>query len=226
MTVIPIVQTNLLLSYNVPDLASFSIATPTVIKDLSGNNYHGSVSGATYATDSITGPYLNLVAGNVINTPSLPIIGYNTNAWSLCIWVAPSGTAGNILFQTNGSWRTTQMFSSSQIFRARAYGSSQLTYAYVVGNWYYLVLTYNGSNSQSFYVNGALISTSAAAYSHPATTVNLNVGTADGSAADNTGWWTGKMSAYHIYSKALSLAEVQQNFLSGNNNAGANYAKV
>jgi hypothetical protein len=226
MMILPIVQTNLLLSYNMADPLSYVSSSPTIIKDLSGNNYHGSISGATYVNDPTIGPYLNFVSGQCINTPLLPIIGYNGNAWSLCIWIAPAGTGGNILAQTNGSWMTPQIFSSSQIFRARVYNSSQMTYSYTIGNWYYLILTYNGSNTQSFYINGNLISTIGASYSPPSSNVYLNVGKDMSGAADNNGWWTGKMTAYHIYSRVLSLSEIQQNFNSGNTNSGGNNGKV
>jgi hypothetical protein len=77
------------------------------------------------------------------------------------------------------------------------------------GKWYYVVYTYDRTNEKGYY-NGELIATKANTGNISTNADNnLAIGGRSGSGSDA---WQGKIASVHIYNKALTAAEVLQNY--------------
>ena len=95
--------------------------------------------------------------------------------------------------------------------------STNFTGAY--DTWYHLVGTYDGTNNR-LYVNGELKSTAAVTISGVPDGGVLRIGGNVAFGGTNGGYAEGKTPIARMYSKALSAAEVKQNFIAHRNQFG------
>ncbi len=207
-----IVSNGLLLNLDASNPGSYS-GTGNKWYDLSGNNNHATlINSPTYdaASGSIvtngTNQYLNIPNLNTSNsnitmqawvyfdgltTPGA-LIGAK-NGYSIGKGGNAYDVAGNnlvlLLYGAAGGWKST----------GESYGSS---------GWKLVTMTLDGSSTARAYIDGTLKYTySGAAPSAPLGDLNLGAIPEDGYR-----YYNGKFAAAYFYNRALSLAEIQQNY--------------
>lgn len=174
------------------------------ILDLTGNNTV-TANSLTYASDgtfSFNGSSNNLSIGS--------FSGYSTNitceAWfkttSAATWKnIVCGPTNDLIFTINGSLVNFGCQGSTPIPHAN-YSTTTVN----TGAWFHAAATYNGS-FVNIYVNGNLESTNARTGN--ITSGAKNIGSNSGGSSE---YFNGTIGNVKIYNRALSAAEVQQNF--------------
>jgi hypothetical protein len=189
--------------------------------DLSGNNLSSAINGSV-AYSTYNGRCLAF-NGGYVQTPNMPLSGSANNPWTMGVWVNPSTFSGNIVSMSAlspvGGWNMPPISSNGskfigKIWQGAAAPANQLiSSAYTTGNWYYVTLVWDQVNAaQNLYVNGVLAATqSNATYSASGVDNVLYLGQAN-PGSDNTGTFYGYMGNFHYYTRALTAAEVLQNY--------------
>lgn len=200
-----------------------SFATPIVngtrsntqaILDLTGNNII-TANNLTYASDgsfSFNGSSDTITLG--YNTAMDPI-----NGITICAWINPISLSGyrEIYRKENGSAR--HLFSFQLDGTILSFGTATTINAYheldvnisasnYINQWTYVVASYT-SGSKIVYRNKEVIGSTSSI------TGNLIQGSAAhcfGSLGGASEWFNGKIPSVQIYNRALSAAEVSQNF--------------
>lgn len=204
-----IVSNGLKLNLDASNPGSYS-GTSNTWYDLSGNNNHATLNNnPTYdaASGSIvtngTNQYLSVPLFNnsitnvtmqtwvYINTPSKGVFianGYG-NGYSIGIgdYLELNGNIATMLF-SNKRWATTNV-------------------DYTVG-WHLVTMVLDGSSTPSIYIDNTFKYSSTGTAPH-APTGYLTLGAIPG---DNGRYYAGKFAAAYFYDRALSLAEIQQNY--------------
>ncbi len=211
----PIVTTGLVLNFDVSNPASYP-GSGTTITDLSGNGNNGTlINGVGYsATDGgiLTFDGVNDYISTSLVTPS--------TAFSYGLWVKTS-TSNNIANRPigNGDYSgglsgasMILAYSSNQSYFVRRAGVNNgdrdifaPSVTNFLGNWHYIVMTYDGTNGMKVYCDNVLLGTNAVL---GFTSINtLSVG------RDGTGGaFNGSIGATQVYNKALTVGEIDQNF--------------
>lgn len=204
----------------------------TIIKDISGNNYSGSlVNGPTYDTGSGgslvfdgTDDYIDTTLTTNFSTAdfSLGAIVYptfdNASFGRPIIAKAETGGCGTYDFALEFG-RTSNKFSI-----VVAGGVNYVLYStstYVKNSWYYVSCTRKnlGVNSYLYnlYVNGVLDATVTGNY-YGGNGGKMAIGKYVGCVVVNS--WLGKISTTQIYNRSLTAAEVLQNYNATKNRFG------
>jgi hypothetical protein len=99
------------------------------------------------------------------------------------------------------------------MYGANGGGGNILIYpsGHTVGNWYHLVMTFEGlgDNIAKFYVNGSLLSSGNIGNNGNTTTTSIRIGAF---ATSGTEFLDGNVAVARVYNKALSAAEIAQNY--------------
>jgi hypothetical protein len=185
----------------------------TTWTDLSGNGNNGTlVNGVGYnsgnggslsfdgVNDKVTFP------NNTINTSA----GITVDVW----FKTSSGTKYQDIFDLNdsfGVWITTNYppLGTGKITASFNTTSGVMVANYVVNTWYQVVISGSGT-SNTLYLNGVSVATASQTV---ATSINLNtarIGNVDGDRAAE--YLVGNVSNLKFYNRALTAAEIQQNF--------------
>lgn len=153
-----------------------------------------------------------------IVTDRIPGTGTSTSSVSWCIWTKPQTDNGNIMSMSSnnpqGSWNMPPIAASGGKFRGKIWSNNYLySDPYVQGTWYYLCLVFNyNTQSQTFYVNGIQVGQQTSiTYGASGSNNFLFFGQAN-PGANNTGYYSGEIGLAQVYNKALTDAEVKQNF--------------
>jgi gliding motility-associated-like protein len=181
--------------------------------DASGNGNNGTVNGATLTTDRF---------GNTNSAYS-----FDGNDWisatrahqavfTASVWV--QSTNGNcnkpILDANNASWELYSDCANGQLnFKIWNGGTFTLYPTNIVlgtNTWFHVVAVYSSSQVK-IYVNGSLITTQVTT-AVPAISGVLNMGA---SLSGSSQYFTGKLDDIGIWSRALTLAEIQQLYTQG-----------
>ncbi|KAA6233118.1 LamG domain-containing protein [Chlorobium phaeovibrioides] len=188
--------------------------------DISGNGNDGTLkNGVEWSSDGQGSMVFDGVDDYVL-VGRVPYTGTPTVSVSWGIWVKPISTSGNIMSMSSvnpqGSWNMPPIAASNQMFKGKIWSNRQLSSvsAYVLNTWYYVVLVFDyPASTQRLYVNGVLQdSETGITYSASGVDDYIFLGQTN-PGADNTGMFSGNISEFQIYgSKALTAAEVQQNF--------------
>jgi uncharacterized protein (TIGR02145 family) len=208
-----IVSNGLLLNLDASNPGSYS-GTGNNWYDLSGNNNHGTLNNSpTYdaASASIvtngTNQYLSVPLFNnsitnvtmqvwvYINTPSKGVFianGYG-NGYNIGI--------GNYL-ENDGS-NATMLFSNK-----RWISNAGINYT---SGWHLVTMVLNGSSTPFIYIDNALQGSSSG-YPGEAPITPTGYLTLGAIPGDNGRYYAGKFAAAYFYDRALSLAEIQQNY--------------
>jgi len=207
-----IVSNGLKLNLDASNPGSYS-GTGNSWYDLSGNNNHGTLMNSpSYDTNTksivtngtsqyITFPQLNTSNTNVTMQAWVYFDGSTTpgalmgskNGFSIGKGGAAYDVSGNnvvlLLYGAAGGWKATGV----------SYGSA---------GWKLITLTLDGSSTAKAYIDGTLVYTySGGAPNLPTGDVNLGAIPEDGYR-----YYSGKFAAAYFYNRALSLAEIQQNY--------------
>jgi hypothetical protein len=171
--------------------------------------------------------YKNVNAGNI--SPKL-----TTNSFSLEVWIKPTilntlqgGGDGNIIFITElyptvgfrlglatPASLTTDTTAGPQFFTTESGGNLSVNapanglYPITVGKWNQIVVTHDGVNTGSVYVNGNFILSSSGTYKPITTNVTLFFG----GPGEGTRPMIGESNSYKWYNRAITAQEVLANF--------------
>lgn len=181
--------------------------------DASGNGNNGTVNGATLTTDRF---------GNANSAYS-----FDGNDWisatrahqavfTASVWV--QSTNGNcnkpILDANNASWELYSDCANGQLsfimWNGGTYTYHSTNVALGLNTWYHVVAVYSSSQVK-VYVNGSLITTQVTT-AVPAISGVLNMGA---SLSGTSQYFTGKLDDVGLWSRALTLAEIQQLYTQG-----------
>jgi hypothetical protein len=204
------VTDGLVLALDAANIRSYP-GSGTTWTDLSGRGNNGTLTnGPTYNSanggsivfdgvdDKVTFP------NNTISTSS----GMTVEVW----FKTSSGTKYQDIFDLDdayGVWIVTNFSASGKINASFNTVSGYMTADYVANNWYQVVLSGSGT-SNFMYLNGVQVATASQTV---ASSINLNtarIGNVDGDRASE--YLVGNVSCLKLYNRALSAAEISQNF--------------
>lgn len=208
-----LVTNGLTLNLNASDSASYS-GSGSTWTDLAGTADNISlVNSPTYTSG--TPAYFTFNGSNQYGTGSginvLPTTGYTKSVWFylngyLDNNLVSSGTGGHFMFM--GA-------STNRIYCGHAnwttLGGTYLDYPSTatisLSTWYYAVLTFNTTNGMTLYINGSQDSTYTVRKNAHAGDGSTNIATFSGGNLLN-----GRIAQVHCYNRALTAAEVLQNY--------------
>lgn len=180
--------------------------------DLSGNGYNGILTnGPTFDTNNKGSISFDGTNDKVTFNPS----SINTSAGlTVEIWFkTSSGTKYQDIFDLQdsyGVWIVTNYNGSGKINTSfNTNGSGIMTADYIQNNWYQIILSGYGT-SNYFHLNGIQQATNNIQVNSSINLSNARIGQVDGDRANE--YLIGNVSTLKIYNRALSAAEIQQNF--------------
>ena len=178
----------------------------TIWHDLEGSNSGTLTNGPTFDKDN-GGSIVFDGTNDYVNTP----VNIDANPSSIGAWFNPSATNGarGVVLTDNGAW--DKGFEIKAGWWGIHVGTS-LTMIYTAvsaDTWYYGFLTYTAS-SMSFYVNGVNIWNGGTPGSSSGSTVEI--GRANYHSGNGSRFFVGNISLVHIYNRALTAAEILQNY--------------
>ena len=201
---------------------SFDEGSGTTVTDRSGNNNTGTLSNTSWSTSGKYGKALSFNGTNAwVTVPSSNSLGLTTGMTAEA-WVNPSAL-GNayraVVFREQPGNEVYALYAdqagaaSAQLPTGEVYvggykdanGASGLA----LNSWTHLAETYDGS-SVRLYVNGTLVSTTAAPGSFSSSSQPLRIG-------GDSIWgeyFSGLIDEVRVYNRPLSAAEIQQDMAS------------
>jgi uncharacterized delta-60 repeat protein len=176
--------------------------------DLIGSGNNGTLVG---------GPsYGSISGGSIVFDGTNDNVSIGTNGFSfgsspgtLSAWAKTGDRYSTRTIVSYGSSVTNQarfLGIGASNFYFSGYGSSISASGLSYDTWFNLVGVYDGTNA-SMYINGTLVS---GPTSRSWTTVASNAGI--GKNVNNSEYWKGDVAQVQIYNRALSAAEIQQNY--------------
>lgn len=205
-----VVKSGLLLHLDAGNTASYP-GTGTTWSDLSGNNRNATIVGSpvfntNYFTISSDATYMSVPTAGL--SPGTGDFTYST-------WVMFNAfDTLDTIFEL-GSWTDSMLLryeSNNGGFRVYAEGVSPVgtfTWSGSTGVWYNIVFL-RQSNTASLYINNVLTGTPF--------TMNINVSITNATMiimrSQHAGaqWTSGRISTFSVYDRALTAAEIQQNY--------------
>jgi hypothetical protein len=197
--------------------------------DLSNSSNNGVLMNRPTYTSGTNGYFtFNYLNSQYVNFPSNPSFNFlNRDPYTLEAWVYPTRNPGannwtgifdrestfnqnrdgyNMYFLGSGG---TDTYFFTERFTSGAYNPTSITLnqSVSVNNWHHVVGTYDGT-TLSLYRNGSIVSSNSSTGNLINTTKELNIGVRGGQ------YFDGRISNAKVYNRALSAAEVAQNFAS------------
>jgi len=208
-----IVSSGLKLNIDASNPASYA-GTGNSWYDLSGNNNHATLMNSpTY--DAASGSIVTNGSNQYISVPqiSTAITNVTMQAW---VYVTlntkgpfiKNGTAGGGYAIGIGNVAYDQVGSNVNMLVYGTPGWINTGVSYGTTGWKLVTMTMDGTSTARAYVNGSLIGTYATT-PNASFTGALNFGANIG---DQSVFYNGKFAAAYFYDRALSLAEIQQNY--------------
>ena len=219
--------------YNPEDPTSYS-GSGTTLTDLSGNGYDATlVNGPAFASSYFTFDGVD----DYIASPNMVSSFNNTTAFTVEVWYSPNytvqGDGGTVLQESGAATPSTNWYYALMEHRKAPFGSLSYDYAgiwkgsYTATNptqtfanqvWRHQVLTYDGTNGR-IYTNSVLGRTVATARSTPwddpanyGYYLMIGAGSATQQSGAGANNFTGSIGIVRAYNRALSDAEVLQNY--------------
>lgn len=215
------VVTSNLVAYYDPGLVAGYPGSGTTEYDLSGNGLNGTMSNITW-----TDPYFTYNGTNsTVSIADNALLEPGTGDFSIEAWVYYSTIAGStrtfVSKTDNGGLASNWSYGLRTASNGNTYfevgnGTTSVTsptFTASTGQWYQItgVWTNVASNSIELYVNGASQGSNSHAFaSVKNSTRGLYLGSYNG--GEYSQWFNGRMGIARYYSKALSGAEVLQNY--------------
>lgn len=215
-----VVTTNLE-GYWDPSLVSSYPGTGTTINNVSGSAPNGTMSNITY-----TNPYFTYNGtSSSVSVADNAILEPGTGDFSLEAWVYYSTIAGStrtfVSKTNNGGGAADWSYGLRTVSNGNTYfevgnGTTSVTspnFTASTGQWYQVVGVWTNvaSNSIELYRNGVSIGSNSHAFTSVKNSTNpLYFGNYNG--GEFSQWLNGRMGIVRYYSKALSAAEVLQNY--------------
>ena len=220
-------------------LANYDMTTYTsgsTVADISGNGRTLTL----YNTPTTT--KVNNSTALVFNSASsqwaIDTAGYgtllNTSAgFTIDLWARPNSVATGTLIAeysnntANSGWQDSNLAFVGSNINGGVYSLSGSTYVtgpvYSANTWYHILLTYDGVNKSTLYVNGVSQGTATSVKANPTPATYLALAKSDATAlylGGSTNYFAGQVGAWKMYSRALSDTEVSQNFQALRNRYG------
>ena len=129
-------------------------------------------------------------------TPPCPMSYFST----------PSARYGWLIYEWDTGWRLRMYNGVNTAAAVEITGGG----APNVGEWYHLVVAYDGTNA-SFYVNGTLVGQQSAALYVPNNGGPFSIG----ARADGAFWFAGSVDEAALYTNALSATDIQAHYANG-----------
>lgn len=208
-----LVTDGLVLNLDAGDPRSYP-SSGTTWTDLSGNGNNGTINSGSYDNSSGGSIVFNGTNTNV-SFPSTNIPLINRSA-TLSVWFKiDSATGYQNIFDTPDATSNIRIAVNYQnvsntLFAGFAVGTD-LTTSYVAGTWYNLIVTGDNNIGTKLYLNGILVNSSTT--KNVPAILDLNtarLGNVDGDRSNE--WFDGNISVFQVYNRALSAAEVTQNY--------------
>ena len=218
-SVVNIVTSGLVLYYNPADSASYP-GTGTTLNDLSGNGLNGTMSNITW-----TDPYFTYNGtSSTVSIADNALLEPGSGDWTLEAWVyytTITGSSRIVMGKTNGGlaadWgygiRTSSVGSTYMELGNGTTSVNSPAGTVTTGQWYQLVGVWTNvaANTVEFYINGVSQGSNSHAFASVKDTTNpLYLGSFNN--GQFAQWFAGRMGIVRIYNKALSSAEITQNF--------------
>ena len=209
-----IVMNGLVLCLDAGNVKSYP-GSGTVWNDISGNNNIGElVNSPTYNSSNLG--FFQFVTDDFARIPNNTIL--DTQTPSVEVWVKTNATPQNGFWFEKGTVNTQySLFQGGSLiyWRMNIGGITQLsvtTATYMnTSSWYQVVGTYT-SGSRRLYINGALVNSDAQTGTIATNNGGMSIGVYGGFSGGRGYYYNGNLSACRVYNRALTAAEVQQNF--------------
>jgi len=210
-----IIKSNLLLHWDMTDSNSYSGSGSTVY-DVSGNGYNGTIQGNPTYTSSNNGYMVFDGYGDYITSSLTQPSGARAfGMWVYYSSLTQPNSEGYQLqgIQASGGYTYQGIVDGGNIYFYICTGTGgTISHQLSAGQWYYQVLTFDGS-TYNIYVNGVLIQSGSAS---TGTTAN----TFSAAAINGNYRLYGYGSEWQFYGQNLTASEVQQNFNAGRGRYG------
>ena len=211
-----------LVSYESSSTSAYSMTGSTAFPSSTGYLWYGveftNNNGGTFKFGSSRSTTIQAVSASNYNSSPIDLPGYGD--YTISVWVKRTnfGTwkSGNTNYDGiwNYYWDHSLAFTGAHTGINGIYGTGLNDYVINMNQWYNVVMTHKNYNVQNtnnhkVYINGVLIQTSTI------TNPVLESGVIKRFYIGNwdTSWsMVGEIANFHVYSKELSLAEVNQNF--------------
>jgi hypothetical protein len=203
-----IVTDGLVLALDAANTKSYP-GTGTTWTDLSGRGNTGTLTlGPTYS--SANGGSLSFNGSTQyapIGTSAFP---FGSSAGTLSCWAKTNTISGSfswiVSYGTPGAGQSRFLGINASTYYFGGYGDDITASGVPANTWINMVGVYDGTNA-SMYVNGSLVS------GPTAKTWNTVANNSQiGRQVNSTEYWNGNIAQVSIYNRALSAAEVSQNF--------------
>ena len=217
----PVVDTSLMVWVDAAQTASYpgSGATWT---DLSGNSKNYTLTNSPTFNSTTNGGVITFAGASsqYATTATTLFNSTTTNTYSINIWVYPTG-AGQMV-SVNGQatpnsgyhYTALEITAAGLIYFGQWTGgmTTVATSSQSLNAWYNLVLTYNGTTATA-YVNGVSVGSSAIIWSAPGASTFFSLMSQDATRMSGaTAYASGSIGAFSVYNRALTAAEIAQNY--------------
>ncbi|HEY7118821.1 MAG TPA: Ig-like domain-containing protein [Tepidisphaeraceae bacterium] len=192
----------------------FDDAAGTTATDSSGHSFNGTLANATWTASGKFGGALSFNGANSWVTVADNALFHLTTGMTLEAWVKPSSLSGwtNVVMKERAGGLAYALYASDDsnhppagyINRGGSDISSVGASVLALGAWTHLATTYDGANLR-LYVNGTLVRTKAITGNVTSSTSPIRIG-------GDSVWgeyFNGLIDEVRVYSRALSLTEIQ-----------------
>ena len=208
------VTNGLVLSLDAANRKSY-LGSGNTWNDLSGINSSGElVNSPTYNSSNLG--YFQFVTDDYVRIPNNTAL--DTQTPTVEVWVKTNSTNQNGFWFEKGEVNTQySLFQEGTTIRWRMYigGITQLsttTATYMdTANWYQVVGTYT-SGTRRLYINGVLVNSDTQSGTIATNAGGMSIGAYGGYTGGKSYFYNGNESICRVYNRALSAAEIIQNF--------------
>jgi hypothetical protein len=191
----------------------------TAVTDISSNNNNSVLTNGVAYSSANRGYFVFDGTNDTIDCGPVPQIGASLTGLTVSVWLNSTTRAVKCILE-NGTAHTTNTFYMFQentnyftfeVFGDGNYDAVFANYVYQLNVWYNLVGVWSSGNRVDMYTNGVLSNGSRiGAVRNNVISGNTNMFV--GARAGTSYQFAGNISDVKLYNKALSAAEIQQNF--------------
>jgi hypothetical protein len=210
----PIVRSGLVLHYDAASNPRCYPGTGTLVKDLSGNNNNGTLTGGVgYSTGNMGSFSFDGVDDHIFLSTAFNNTSGTWSCWFKATDITrESGTYNRRLIHqsngTNGLYRIDLDQGIGDVRITSDFWPALTANGIVVNTWYHVAATYNGT-TVSLYLNGVLKGSVSQTSQVNTSAISLAIGRFN---YTNLAHFVGNIPIVQIYNRALTAAEVLQNF--------------
>jgi len=177
--------------------------------DYSGNEYHGTVNGATQGVTGILGNTaydFDDANSEIVSVSNFPYGFFNSDGWSFSAWVnADTTDDGMVLRQRpHGDSNYSLQINNDGNWRIQEPNGGIDSNAVTTNTWVHLAAVYVKDGEYIFYINGTENGRDTLSTNFD-NTATLGIG---GDAINNTNYFDGQIAEVRYYDHALTPAEV------------------